>query len=72
MLVFIYLVYSMMALLMESIPVYKDTWIECLRDLPRYQMAIEEDDLWDRKAWTGLSRYWYNLAANKSPEIGRI
>ena len=30
MLVFIYLAYSMMALLYETVPTFEDTWIECL------------------------------------------
>jgi hypothetical protein len=42
MLAFIYLVYSMMALLCETVPTFEDTWNECLGDLGRYRMAIEE------------------------------
>jgi Est1 DNA/RNA binding domain len=66
MLVFIYLAYSMMALLKESVPAFEDTWIKCLGDLARYRMAIEDEDL------SGVARYWYNKAADKSPCIGRI
>jgi Est1 DNA/RNA binding domain len=72
MLVFIYLAYSMMALLKESVPAFEDTWIECLGDLARYRMAIEDEDLRDREVWSGVARYWYNKAADKSPRIGRI
>lgn len=43
MLAFIYLAYSMMALLKESVPAFKDTWVECLGDLARYKMAIEDE-----------------------------
>lgn len=43
MLTFIYLAYDMMALLFETVPAFTDTWIECLGDLARYRMAIEED-----------------------------
>jgi hypothetical protein len=39
MLTFVYLTYSMMALLMESVPSFEETWIECLGDLARYRMA---------------------------------
>ncbi|KAJ3577167.1 hypothetical protein NPX13_g3404 [Xylaria arbuscula] len=35
MLTFIYLAYSMMALLYETVPAFEDTWIECLGDLGR-------------------------------------
>lgn len=39
MLSFIYLAYSMMALLYETVPAFEDTWIECLGDLSRYRYA---------------------------------
>jgi hypothetical protein len=48
MLAFIYLAYTMMALLYETVPAFEDTWIECLGDLGRYRMAIEDDDIRDR------------------------
>ncbi|KAI9812741.1 MAG: hypothetical protein M1827_004497 [Pycnora praestabilis] len=72
MLAFIYLAYSMMALLYETVPTFEDTWIECLGDLGRYRMAIEDDDIRDREVWTGVARFWYSKAADKSPEIGRL
>lgn len=37
MLTFIYLSYSMIALLNESVPAFEDTWMECLGDLARYR-----------------------------------
>jgi hypothetical protein len=49
-----------MALLVESVPAFDDTWIECLGDLARYRMAIEDEDLRDREVWSGVARYWYN------------
>nr|XP_036577376.1 uncharacterized protein CTRU02_12609 [Colletotrichum truncatum]KAF6784347.1 hypothetical protein CTRU02_12609 [Colletotrichum truncatum] len=45
MLTFIYLAYSMMALLYETVPTFNDTWIKGLGDLGRYQMAMEKDGL---------------------------
>lgn len=72
MLAFIYTAYSMMALLLESVPSFEDTWIECLGDLARYRMAVEETDLRDREVWAGVARYWYHKAADKSPRMGRI
>ncbi|TGJ88103.1 hypothetical protein E0Z10_g644 [Xylaria hypoxylon] len=56
MLTFIYLAYSMMALLYETVPAFEDTWIECLGDLGRYRMAIEDSDLRDREVWTSPYR----------------
>lgn len=72
MLSFVYLAYSMMALLMESVPSFEETWIECLGDLARYRMAIEESDMRDREVWAGVARMWYDKAADKSPNVGRI
>jgi Est1 DNA/RNA binding domain len=72
MLSFIYLAYSMMALLFETVPTFEDTWIECLGDLGRYRMAIEDDDIRDREVWTGVARFWYSKAADKSPTVGRL
>ncbi len=72
MLAFVHLAYILMALLMESVPSFEETWIECLGDLARYRMAIEEADLRDREVWSGVARMWYNKAADKSPNVGRI
>ncbi|RMD43529.1 hypothetical protein DV735_g1604, partial [Chaetothyriales sp. CBS 134920] len=72
MLSFVYLAYSMMALLVESVPSFSETWIECLGDLARYRMAIEESDPRDREVWANVARMWYHRAADRSPNIGRI
>ena len=62
----------MMGLLMESVPAFHETWIECLGDLARYRMAIEEADMRDRETWSNVARTWYNKAADRSPDTGRI
>ncbi|MBE3041810.1 hypothetical protein IMZ48_04365, partial [Candidatus Bathyarchaeota archaeon] len=72
MLHYIYLSYDMMALLYETIPSYKETWIECLGDLGRYRMAIEDDNIHDREIWTEVSRQWYKKASDLSPGTGRL
>ena len=72
MLAFIYTAYSMMALLYETVPAFVDTWVECLGDLGRYRIAVEDDDQHDRETWSGVSHYWYKKAADKSPHIGRL
>lgn len=72
MLNFIYVAYSMITLLYESVRAFQDTWIECLGDLARYRMAVEESDMKDRENWANVSRYWYNQNADRSPEVGRI
>ncbi|KAI3331235.1 hypothetical protein F4824DRAFT_514595 [Ustulina deusta] len=72
MLTFIYLAYSMMALLYETVPAFEDAWIECLGDLGRYRMAIEDEDIRDREVWTSVSRHWYLKASDKAPTTGRL
>ncbi|KAF1997127.1 hypothetical protein P154DRAFT_441918 [Amniculicola lignicola CBS 123094] len=72
MLAFIYLAYQMMALLYETVPAFEDTWIECLGDLGRYRMAIEDEDIRDRETWAGVARSWYSKAADKNPPVGRL
>lgn len=53
MLAFIYLACQMMALLYETVAKFQNTWIECLGDLTRYRMAIEDEKelhaQWDGK-----------------------
>ena len=70
MLDFVYLSYSMITLLLESVPVFRETWTECLGDLARYRIAVEEFDKKDRELWAGVSRYWYNQDTDL--ENGRI
>ena len=72
MLAFIYIAYNMMALLFETVPSFEDTWIECLGDLGRYRMAIEDDEPRDREVWSNVARYWYSKASDKSPITGRL
>jgi hypothetical protein len=69
---FIYLSHSMVTLLKESVPSFIETRIEYLGDLARYRMAIEDLDLRDKEIWSNVARTWYNEAANKSPNGGRI
>ena len=71
MLAFIYLAYQMMALLFETVPTFTDTWIECLGDLARYRMAIEEDKE-IHSIWGGVAARWYNMASDRHPSIGRL
>jgi hypothetical protein len=60
MLTFISIAYNMMALLYETVsgPDFEVTWIECLGDLARYRMAIEEQYIRDRETWAVVARSW--------------
>jgi hypothetical protein len=71
MLQFIHLAYQMMTLLLETIPEFTDTWIECLGDLARYRMAIE-DDKETHSVWGGVAGRWYVKAADRHPTVGRL
>ncbi|CAK7236630.1 hypothetical protein SCUCBS95973_009672 [Sporothrix curviconia] len=72
MITFIYMSYSIIALLYETVRAFEDTWIECLGDLSRYRMAIEDDNLRTRDVWTAVSRRWYSLASDRAPTTGRL
>lgn len=56
----------------ETVPAFEDTWVECLGDLGRYRMAIEDDDIRDRDVWAGVARFWYSKATDKTPYVGRL
>jgi hypothetical protein len=71
MLAFIYLAYQMMSLLLETVPNFTDTWIECLGDLARYRMAIEEDRE-IHTIWGGVAGRWYAMAADRHSVVGRL
>ncbi|KAK5153756.1 hypothetical protein LTS14_007450 [Recurvomyces mirabilis] len=62
MLSFIYVAYQMTSLLHETVPVFLDTWFDCLGDLARYRTAIEEE----RKPylqWGAVAASWYLKAS---------
>ncbi|TGO32394.1 hypothetical protein BHYA_0321g00010 [Botrytis hyacinthi] len=72
MLAFIYLAYSMVTILYETVPAFEVTWIECLGDLGRYRMVIEDEDIRDGEIWNGVARHWYSKASDKAPTTGRL
>ncbi len=57
MLTFIYIAYSMMILLYETVSTFEDIWIECLKDLERYRMTIE-DNHENRNIWSDVASFW--------------
>ena len=69
--VFISIAYSTMTLFYETVTTFKDTWIECLGDLARYRMAIE-NDVRDREVWTEVAWSWYSKARDRNPNVGRL
>jgi hypothetical protein len=71
MITFIHIAYQMVSLLLETAPRLTDTWVECLGDLARYRMAIEEDRE-IHTVWGGVARHWYVKAADRQPSFGRL
>ncbi|KAF2150660.1 hypothetical protein K461DRAFT_280656 [Myriangium duriaei CBS 260.36] len=69
---FIYLSYQMMALLYETVPLFEDVWTECLGDLARYRMAIENNSSSVRQVWSEVARWWYSRASDRQPLVGRL
>jgi hypothetical protein len=72
MLAFIYLSYSMIALLYEEIPAFANTWVECLGEISRYRLALGGRNARERKVWTYNARNWYSKASDRAPTIGRL
>ncbi|KAM3552612.1 hypothetical protein ARSEF4850_007315 [Beauveria asiatica] len=70
MLTFLAVAYGIMTLQHETIPEFAGSWLECLGDLARYRMAIE-DDAFEREIWTSASRSWYSTGSERLPEVGR-
>ena len=65
---FIIHAYQMVALLVETVPLFEETWTECLGDLSRYRMAVEETDMQAREVWAATARFWYCKSAEKTAE----
>ena len=61
----------MMALLFATVLSFEKTWIECLGDLARYRMAIEDDNS-QQRVWAGISQSWYRMATDRAPGVGRL
>lgn len=72
MLTFVYETYYMLTLFLETVPRFEQVWMECLGDLARCRMRLEQSDLGEYELWAGIARYWYNKAADKDPDQGRI
>ncbi|KAJ5206904.1 hypothetical protein N7491_002464 [Penicillium cf. griseofulvum] len=69
MLCFIETVSSILERLILSNSELGDSLFEQLGDVARYVMFAEK---LDRKYWNGISRCWYQKAADRNPDSGRI
>ncbi|QSL67078.1 hypothetical protein MERGE_001465 [Pneumocystis wakefieldiae] len=64
--------YSQITVLLETVSAFENEWIECLGDLARYRMAIEEIDMKSRNHWSNVSKYWYIKGLMNLPTLGRL
>ncbi|KAH7363963.1 hypothetical protein BKA65DRAFT_472326 [Rhexocercosporidium sp. MPI-PUGE-AT-0058] len=72
MLAFLYLAYSMTTLLLETVPIFQEIWMEFLGDLARYRIAIEDDDFQDKEVWAVVARRWYSKCSRRAVTTGRL
>lgn len=68
---FFHVAYSSISLLYEEAPAFEDVWIECLGDLARYRMTLEDQPT-ERNIWKETSTWWYSKASDKAPTTGRL
>lgn len=69
-LAYLNMVYNMMTLFYETVPILEDVWAECLGDLARYGMGVGERVHGD--VWVNIAQRWYAKLLRKSPTTGRL
>ena len=57
-------------LVFDTVPAFKNTWIEDLGDLGCYMVAITFGP--DREVWQNIARSWFRMAADEAPYVGRL
>jgi len=72
MIAFIYLAYSLLAMLYETIPRFEETWMKYLGHLGRYRMSLEDDEIINKEVWTGITSHWYAKAFEGLPKTGGL
>ncbi|KAF2812330.1 uncharacterized protein BDZ99DRAFT_558225, partial [Mytilinidion resinicola] len=72
MLAFIYSAYRTFGFLREIFPAFGATWMECLGDLARYRMRLEEKSLQERDTWGEVAKFWYRKGSVDQPRVGRL
>ncbi|KAK9468767.1 hypothetical protein V1512DRAFT_257829 [Lipomyces arxii] len=68
---FIYYTYRTVARLYEFVPTNTETWLECLGDLARCRMGVENIS-GDRKVWQDTAFAWYVQSLFLTPGVGRL
>lgn len=68
---FISLSFTIFTVLYEHATDLQAIWSECLGDVARFGMAIQ-DSFEERAIWVGSSRMWYLTAIDLNPGVGRL
>lgn len=68
---FISLSFTIFTVLYEHTTDLQAIWSECLGDVARFGMAIQ-DSFEERGIWVGSSRMWYLRAIDLNPGVGRL
>lgn len=63
---FVQQVCSMLTVFSETDSEFEETRKDCLEDLDRYRMAIDDEEIQEREAWTHVARHWYSQVPNQS------
>jgi hypothetical protein len=72
MLAFLYLLYLIIALFYETIPVFEDTWAECLREISLYRLALRDKDIRDGEVWACNAYNWYLKVSDRALTTSRL
>lgn len=67
---FIYLAYTMMALLEETVPHFRFTWVEYKAYIAHCRYALEYEDMYLRRHWKGIAAEEYTRVIDQDPTIG--
>ncbi|CZR65310.1 uncharacterized protein PAC_15210 [Phialocephala subalpina] len=68
MLSFMYLVYSTVALLYETVPTFKPTWMEYLKRLSYWRSTIVGDNR-EKRIWDSVTQHWRQQLEQNQPEV---
>ncbi|KAF7716242.1 Uncharacterized protein PECH_008476 [Penicillium ucsense] len=68
---FFYLAFSTLTLFLESVPRFRQFWIECLGKLAEYQITVNTSDIRGQRHWANVGRDWYFRGAANCPGNGR-
>jgi hypothetical protein len=56
---FIFMAYTLTGVLLQDVPTFQRTWMECLGGLAQYLYEVEEIDLERKDHWKDLASQWY-------------